>query len=84
MAHRESSDSSSVSGVSYPAGSSSSAMTQKDIKYSLDSAKTNSLSLRVFNGHAVEVGADNSVWDTVSSSYLFPGRDFNPQDVHRS
>jgi len=30
-----------------------------------------------FNGHAVEVYADGAVWDTVSSVYLFPGRDYN-------
>lgn len=37
-----------------------------------------------FNGHAIEVWADGTVWDTVSSKALFPGRDFNFGDLQRS
>lgn len=85
MAHRESSDTSSNSGVSYPAGSSSSAGTVKNVKYS-QVVNPNLLLLKngAYNGHAVEVFGDGAVWDTVSSVYLFPGRDYNPNDLQRS
>ena len=82
MAHRESNDNSSSSGVSYPAGVSG---TVKSIKYSQYS-DPNRLLLKngAYNGHAVEVFADGAVWDTVSNVYLFPFRDYNPHDLQRS
>jgi len=87
MSNRESSDSSSSSGVSYPAGSTSGAATQKGIKLSLDEQKTRISKLGssgAFNGHAVVIHADNAVWDSVSNKYLYPGTDYNPGDVQRT
>lgn len=84
MAHRESNDGSSASGVSYPGGGASNAMTSKGVKYSqVFDADRLLLKQGAFNGHAVEVFADGAVWDTVSNKYLFPGTDFNPQDLNR-
>ena len=89
MASRESTDTTSTSGKSYPAGSgaSSSAATVKGVVYSKNihaSTKSKLGSSGAFNGHAVEVFADGAVWDTTSSKYLYPGVDFNPGDVQRT
>lgn len=70
MSHRQSSD--TLGRVQYPAGNSVLPNTQ-GVYYSQTSTK-----IVAFNGHAVEVFADNAVYDTVSGAYLFPGRDFNP------
>lgn len=84
MSHRESNDTSSTSGVSYPAGSSTSATTVKGTKLSQFVDSNRKLqSSGGFNGNPVEVFADGSVWDTVNNVYLFPGRDYNPQDVNK-
>jgi hypothetical protein len=82
MSSRQSNDSTSSSGVSYP-GALATAVTQKSIKYSQH--LNDSLLVRngAFNGHAVEVWADGAVFDTVSGSYLFPGRDYNPSDIQK-
>ena len=69
MSHRISSDS---QGVHYPPGVSSLPNTQ-GVYYN----QNFSSKIVAFNGHAVEVYADGAVWDTVSSTYLYPGRDFN-------
>ena len=82
MSNRESQDNTSASGVSYP-GASSAAMTQKGVKYS-QHVSDNVLQKRgAFNGHPVQVFADGAVWDTVSNKYLFPGQDYDPNDVQR-
>jgi hypothetical protein len=89
MASREnSSDSLSFTGKSYPAGTAAATpATVRNISISKDDDATRtSRSLGkagAFNGHAVEIHADGAVWDTVSSAYLFPGRDYNPGDVQR-
>jgi len=79
-------DTTSASGVSYPAGSASSS-TLKSLKLSQDIGRS-AFSLLgksgAFNGHAVEVWADGAVWDTVSNKYLYPGTDYNVHDVQRS
>lgn len=86
MANRETSDSTSQSGVSYPAGSATSGSV-KNIKISVDDQKTRVSKLGsggAFNGHAVIIHADNAVWDSVSNVYLYPGRDYNPGDIQRT
>jgi len=86
MASRESTDATSASGKSYPAGSASSGNI-KGIVLSKDynaSTKSKLGSGGAFNGHAVEIFADGAVWDTVSSKYLMPGTDFNPGDMQRT
>lgn len=85
MGSRKSNDTSSNSGVSYPGGSgNTSAQTVKGVSYS-QSIDPNRLlqSKGGFNGNPVEVYADGSVWDTVLNKYLFPGTDYNPQDMNR-
>lgn len=84
MSNRQNNDNSSASGVSYPGGSSSAAQSVKGVKYSQfsDGARL-LLKNGAFNGHTVEVHADGAVYDTVSGIYLFPGRDYNPQDINR-
>lgn len=84
MAHRQSNDTTSNTGVSYPGGSASSAGTVKGVNLSqmIDPSRL-LLKNGGFNGNAVEVFADGAVWDTVASAYLFPGKDFNPQDLNR-
>lgn len=84
MSSRKSTDNTSLTGVSFVAGSSASAMTQKDINYSQRVDNNNQL-IRSggFNGNAVEVWADNAVYDTVAGVFLFPGRDYNPADLQR-
>lgn len=86
MANRESSDSTSQTGVSYPAGSAGGG-NQKDIKLSIDDNATRKSKLGAggaFNGHPVIIHADGAVWDSTSSVYLYPGKDFNPGDVQRT
>jgi len=83
MASRESSDTTSQTGVSYPGGPSSTSVTQKNIKLSKNLEYSTNISAKVFNGHLCEVHCDNAVWDTVNSAYLFPGKDFNPGDLQR-
>jgi hypothetical protein len=89
MASREnSSDSLSFTGKSYPAGTAAAtpASTVRNISISKndDATRTSVLGKNgAFNGHAIEVHADGAVWDTVSSAYLFPGRDYNPGDFQR-
>jgi len=85
MSSRKSNDSTSNSGVSYPGGTgNTSAQTVKGVSYS-QMSDPNRLLLKngAFNGHAVEVYADGAVYDTVSGVYLYPGKDFNPQDINR-
>jgi hypothetical protein len=79
MSSRESNDNSSNSGVSYAGGVASS----KGTKLSQRSDGSLLKASGAFNGHAVEIWADNTVWDTVSNVALFPGRDYNPGDLHR-
>lgn len=85
MSSRQSTDITSQSGVSYPSGSASS-NTQKHIAIGKNTeAMLNSKLGKsgAFNGHAVEIWADGSVWDTVSGVYLFPGKDYNISDLQR-
>jgi hypothetical protein len=87
MSNRETSDTSSGSGVSYPAGSAGASGNVKNVKISLDDQKTRVSKLGssgAFNGHAVVVHADNAVWDSVSNVYLYPGKDYNPGDLQRT
>lgn len=81
---KNASDSASQNGVSFAAGSSSSALQQRDVNYSqtVDSGRL-VVKSGGFNGNAVEVWADNSVYDTVAGVFLFPGRDYNPGDLQR-
>ena len=58
--------------MKYPAGNSGVATDTANVYYS----QTSKI-VAAFNGHAVEVYADNSVWDTVAGAYLYPGRDYN-------
>ena len=82
MSSRKSNDTSSSSGASFPGGSQS--LTVKGVNYSqMSDSNRLLLTSGAFNGHAVEVYADGAVWDTVSNVYLYPGRDFNPQDINR-
>lgn len=88
MSSRQSTDTTSASGVNYTAGAASAStvpVVKNIIQTKNSDFNTNSLLAKngAFNGHAVEVWADGAVWDTVSSSYLFPGRDFNPGDIQR-
>ena len=77
-------DTSSSSGVSFAAGSGSSGQV-KSVNISLsDNATRLSKAATAFNGHAVEIWADNAVWDTVSNKYLYPGVDYNPGDLQRT
>lgn len=69
MGHRQSSDASGA--VQYAPGVST-LPNVKDVYYSQSSSK-----IVAFNGHPVEVFADNAVWDTVLNRYLFPGTEFN-------
>lgn len=84
MSSRKSNDTTSSSGVSFPGGSSANSQTTKGVTYSQTSDSDRLLQKNgAFNGHAVEVYADGAVWDTVSGKYLFPGTDFNLQDINR-
>lgn len=90
MSTRETAVTTAVSGTNktYPAGGASapSVTTIFNIALTKDADKsTNSLLAKngAFNGHAVEVWADGAVFDTVSGTYLLPGRDFNPGDIQR-
>ena len=86
MSDRENhNDSSSQSGKSYPKGGAAApgALVVKNISMTVDVNRSQVLSSLTFNGHAVQVSADNSVWDTVSNAYLQPGTDFNPGDLQR-
>lgn len=85
MSSRKSNDNSSNSGVSYPGGSgNAAAQVVKGVNYS-QMSDSNRLLLKQggFNGNPVEVFADGAVWDTVLNRYLFPGTDYNPQDLNR-
>lgn len=89
MSTRQSTDTTSNSGVSYPAGSGAATAnsTVRGISITKDATATSISKLGVsgaFNGHAVEIHADKAVWDTVSNKYLLPGTDFNPGDMQRS
>lgn len=87
MSNRETSDSTSQSGVSYPAGSAGVSGNVKNVKISLDDSRSRTSKLATagaFNGHAVIIHADGAVWDSVSNVYLYPGKDFNPGDVQRT
>lgn len=70
MSHRQTTDSSGS--IQYTPGVST-LPNIKNVYYSQSSSK-----IVAFNGHPVEVFADNAVFDTVTGTYLFPGRDFNP------
>jgi hypothetical protein len=82
MSSRSSNDNTSASGVSYPTGISS-ATSIKNVKYSQHINDSTLVRNGAFNGHAVEVWADGAVFDTVTGSYLFPGRDYNPTDIQK-
>jgi len=86
MATRKSTDTTSQNGIAFAGGSSSSApSTIKDVNYSqmVDPGRA-LLKNGAYNGHAVEVWADNAVFDTVTGAFLFPGRDYNVNDLQRS
>lgn len=85
MASRKTSpDVTSSSGVSFAAGPASSGQI-KSVNISIsDLATRTSKAATAFNGHAVEIWADNAVWDTVSNKYLYPGVDYNPGDIQRT
>lgn len=81
MSTRKSIDGTSQSGVSFSPGNPN-AMTQKDITLSQSVASNSQIFKNgAYNGHAVEVWADGAVYDTVSGVFLFPGRDYNPNDL---
>jgi hypothetical protein len=87
MSNRETSDTSSQSGVSYPAGTAGASGNVKNVKISLDDQKTRLSKLGssgAFNGHAVIIHADYSVWDSTSNKYLYPGVDYNVGDLQRT
>lgn len=58
-------------------------MTQKDINYSQNIGTSLLQTRGAYNGHAVEIWADGAVFDTVSGAFLFPGRDYDPNDMQR-
>lgn len=70
MAHRQTTDASGA--INYAPGVSS-LMNVKGVYYS----QSVSSKIVAFNGHPVEVYADNAVWDTVLNRYLLPGTEFN-------
>ena len=84
MSSRQSNDNSSASGVSYAAGTASPAGTlAKDISLSKSQdASTNSVLARRWP-NALEVWADNSVYDVVTGTFLQPGRDFLIGELQR-
>jgi hypothetical protein len=84
MSSRKSNNGKSSSGVSYAAGSTTGAADNLNVFYSQEIDPSRLLLKNGgFNGNPVEVYADGAVWDTVANAYLFPGRDFNPQDINR-
>lgn len=81
MSSRKSTDGTSQSGVSFSPGNPN-ALTQKDINLSQNVSPNSAIFKNgAYNGHAVEIWADGSVFDTVSGTFLFPFRDFNPNDL---
>jgi hypothetical protein len=82
MSHRQ--NTSPAGAVTYPAGSSTSAITVTNTSYSQVSNGSALLRNGAYNGHAVEVFGDGAVWDTVTGTYLFPFRDYNPLDLQRT
>lgn len=82
MSTRKSSDSTSQNGVGFQAGSGST-QTVRNVNYSQQFTDSVLIKNGAFNGHTVEVWADNSVYDTVTGAFLFPGRDYNVADLHR-
>ena len=84
MSSRQSTDNTSASGLSYNAGNASPAGTlAKNIALSKSQdASSNSVLARRWP-NPLEVWADGSVFDTVTSTYLQPGRDFTIGEVQR-
>jgi hypothetical protein len=82
MSSRQTNDSSSGSGVSYAAGNAASGAVKNISESKTADASTNSLVAKS-SPHPIEVWADGSVFDTVTGTYLLPGRDFNPGDTQR-
>lgn len=79
---KNSSDQSSQNGVSFAAGNPS-LPNSKNVNYSQTINDSKLATGTAFNGHAVEVWGDNAVFDTVSGTFLFPGRDYNPGDLQK-
>jgi hypothetical protein len=80
MASRETSSTSSQSGVSYQAGSASAGVVQ-NIKLS----RHNGLLIGgPYQGHSVEIYADKSVWDSTANKYLYRGVDYQRADLKRT
>lgn len=82
MSSRKSTDTTSQSGVSWSPGNPN-AMTQKDINYSQNIGSSKLQTRGSYSGNAVEVWADGAVYDTVAGVFLFPGRDYDPNDIQR-
>jgi len=85
MASRESVDSTSTSGKSYPAGTAAATpvSTVKGISQSKNMLASTVSKAAALATNPIEVFADGAVWDTVAGVYLFPGRDYNPGDLQR-
>lgn len=66
----------SANGTGYPVGSAASGQ-------ALNILVTRIGTFIAFNGHLAELWSDGAVWDIISSSYLYPGRDFNPAIIER-
>jgi hypothetical protein len=82
MASRKSNDTTSQNGVSFSPGNPN-AMTQKSINLS-QQVNNKVATSTAYNGHAIEVWADGAVFDTVSGTFLFPFRDYDPNNLERT
>jgi hypothetical protein len=83
MSSRQNSDQTSASGVSYSAGTAANGVAVRNIteSRSQDAATNSVLAKRWPN--LLEVWADGSVFDTVTSTYLQPGKDFLIAELQR-
>ena len=82
MSSRKGTDSTSQNGVSFSPGNPS-LSNVKNVNYS-QTVNNKLATAMAYNGHAVEVWADGAVWDTVSGAFLFPFRDFDPNNLERT
>ncbi len=82
MSSRQSQDSTSASGVSYAAGSAAGTPV-RNIRESVSSDASSNSVLAKRWPNPIEVWADGSVFDTVTSQYLQPSRDFTIGELQR-
>ena len=84
MSSRQSSDSTSASGLSYNAGNASPAGTlAKDITLSKSQDASSNSVLAKRWPNPIEVWGDGGVFDTVTAKFLMPGTDFTVGELQK-